>query len=67
VKIEKDAESGWLVTTKLFQVSFGFDWMSWHIGIWFANLYVFSVTAGPLYAVFHIWRRRKRKNGGLIG
>lgn len=59
MKFRKDSDGGYNIITSLFEVSIGVDWEIWHIGFSFFNWYVFSISLGPCYAVFHFWRRNR--------
>lgn len=61
MKLRKDCDSGYILTTKQWQIAFGIDWKHWLIGVWVANRYIFSVGFGPFYSVFRYWRRKRAK------
>lgn len=61
MKIRKDCDSGYNITTSLFEVSIGVSWQSWAVPLyisWF-GWHIFSIILGPCYAVFHVWRKNR--------
>ena len=57
MKIRRDYDSGWILTTHTHETAFGFDWKHISFGRWFAIREIYSVQLGAFYFVRRRWRK----------
>lgn len=56
MRLIRDYDCGWILSTRTHETAFGFDWKHWDFNRWFWNRAIYSVQVGVFYFVRRRWR-----------